>query len=285
MIRFNTRFTAALVALVAIGAVATGASQASAFVPDFPEFVKSKSKDYYKGNDNFGGGFKTGGYVMVYKGDKGSNPVKSAIVKGYANVTAKIFKKKLTIADIGAHALTNSSKNEAKAWVKVGGIHLYHKTASTSITYEKMWSRTFLKASATFWAGIIPIEVSASFTGKAGIEVGASAGNSKIKAGVTPKAGIGSVLSLGIGSSKIVGFGIEADLDVITIGTPITFETTIAKTLKWVAKVKLEIELMSGKINFWVKAIVKKWSWELFAWSGKKWGYTLYSQSGSFNLW
>ncbi|HVV82176.1 MAG TPA: hypothetical protein VHE35_03825 [Kofleriaceae bacterium] len=200
------------------------------------------------------------------------------------SLKVKLFGNAMTLYQSDAlEARTSSGTFSNSASVEVLGA-----TVDVDVKVEK----DFASEEDTWWAGAIPVEVSASIGGELKLSVSIDAQNHQIT--ITPDISLGVTVQAGIGvggEGSTVSAGVRGELDFLDVGLPISMKIyQSGSAWKFNCTGTLTIETLSGTLSLYAQAYVKlfgvkikyEWTYRLFSWTGLQWSKQLFSWDKSF---
>jgi hypothetical protein len=193
------------------------------------------------------------------------------------------------------------AKNKVVASIKVRGNAIYSsQDDSVTFTYPVTPQAEFAKASMTFWAGPVPISVSAGAVASAGFEIassgtGKSCGNKvtdspsyDLRAHAKPYVRADAFAQGGV-DLWVVSAGVRAALNLISISVPAALAFRVEKgNVALSGGTELAIDALAGSVSLYAEIdyLFDSETWEvpLFSWNGLHWKKSLWSMNVGFPL-
>ncbi|WP_141621474.1 hypothetical protein [Myxococcus sp. AB036A] len=253
-------------------------------------FSKTFHKSEGFGNNTFGAGYVIDVSLNGIPATSSAGAKLDAVAEG--KIWAKAFssnQREVVRARAAGSAQQNAFAN-AKVNVYVLGSQVYSKDlTSGTLVDEPLFNRTFFSASKTFTILFIPVTVTASLNGTAGIKVDGSVNTTVVKLIATPKGSIYASASAAV-NVWVASIGVEGNLTLINVSLPTTGQlvSTSCSTLDWNLKSDFNLNTLSGNLKAFVKVkllfIKKKASLTIAKWSGSTKNWTLVNTTSTVPL-
>ncbi len=235
--------------------------------------------DHHFGNELFGSGYSGSAKFDFNSLDR------RMTVEAEAASYATVFAYKQSVARFvltGGASCTTSQPAAASVNAKtfiLGSLvrdQSWDRTTSKSRVYSV--SRNFFSAKRTFMVGPVPLGVTATITGEAGLDLGVSltcpAG---VKLEATPYTKLHVDASAGV-NVVVASFGVQGSLNLINVSLPRTaaFEWDAARNCpKAMFSVNRTITTLDGTMGLFAQVKVlffkKRWDVTLARWNGMRW--------------
>lgn len=258
--------------------------------PGDQPFSKAFHKDDSFGNSTFGAGYVIDASLNGLPATASAGAKLDAVAEG--KVWGKVFGSGQTEL-LRARASGTAQQNAfvgANVKVYVMGAQIYSKDLLSGTLYEdQLFNRTFKSASKSFPIMFVPVTVTASLNGNAGIKVTGSLAPTVAKLIATPKGNVYVAASAAVGIS-VASLGVEGSLTLIGASLPVTAQlvSTGCSTMDWNLKSDFTVNTLSGKLKAFIKIkllfIKKKFSLTIAKWSGVTKSWTLYNATSSVPL-
>lgn len=223
------------------------------------------------GDNTFGAGY----HFEV--GMSGESPQHAGTVgamleaKGSAAAWVRVFGAKVDALGVYANAKAEHAKAASASFRLVAlGIDIYKKSVKGMLTANKVVKVPFFKASTTFMAVFIPVNVGVSVDGGLGLQAQIGPHPDGLFGTLKPNAFITGSAWGGIG---VPGFkiGLDVALDFLKLALPVDVALSVAsQCLRATAKLTLELQTLSGKLNLLVEFLWIKEKIKIFDWPGFK---------------
>gem|GEM_PF-4589900 len=253
-------------------------------------FSKTFHKSEGFGNNTFGAGYVVDVSLNGIPASASAGAKLDAVAEG--KVWAKAFSS--TEREVVRARASGSAQQNAFATAKVNvyvmGSQVYSKDlTSGTLVDEPLFNRTFFSASKTFTILFIPVTVTASLNGNAGIKVDGSVNTTVVKLVATPKGSVYASASAAV-NVIVASIGVEGNLTLINASLPTTGQlvSTSCSTLDWNLKSDFNINTLSGNLKAFVKIkllfIKKKASLTIAQWSGSTKNWNLVNTTSTVPL-
>lgn len=202
---------------------------------------------------------------------------------GYAGADVTMFGTNIDLFDLKAAANGESTGSATTSWsIAVGGKKLMGRSEGAKIAAsQKLFERSLVKASATFWVGPAPITVTADAVGSMGLDFDMEAQVSKASGKVTPWAAVNAELSAGIGT-KGLSAGVYGDILLVKVSTPASAEVVHygGADVRYNASLDLVVNALDGEAGMYAEFGPWRKNWSFISWDGLKYTQNLGKKSG-----
>lgn len=245
---------------------------------------REESRSSSFGNNVFGAEYLMRSYLKVRNVPLG----KEFNSLAEASMHARAFGVRMEV--IRAIATWNTSPTTAggSAEIRVMGAVAWSASLEAARTRAYSLNRHFFRSEKVFMVGPVPIRVTASISGQAGLEVTGTGGGNGIALNATPKGSVNATASAGV-SVIIASFGISGELRLIDVSFPATTTATVSSNqLQWGLKFDRRIATLNGRISLYatVRFIFFRQRWDLTiaSWDGWSRNETLVNVSSTLPL-
>lgn len=227
-----------------------------------------------------------------------------ATVNGEFAVGATLFKKSADVLRMAGSMSTPGTGNmsgRVDLFFLGFVIHSYTKNTSAPFTYNSDFSKEFRQqiVPISFFLGPVPMTGEVGIVGRAGVKYGISLAPLNAQGLLAPYAHIGVYAEIGTGI-PIVSLGVGAELILVEDrvefvgGASVKDVATAQPYLLLSVSGTNVLEMLAGRLYFWVKIPVptwkppfwkkKKYDWDVFNWEGFKVQGVLFNNSKRVDL-
>ena len=247
-------------------------------------FYRSKSTSTSLGDYD-----KLWGYVYGKAYVSGQDYTSGDRIDASGQVTAdvRIFgvRKQVVNSVAGAYSYYGNSVGGAID-VYVLGVNMYHQAWSAPLSRTYTRTQTFFSADQWFFPGGIPVHVTETAAGEAGIQVSGGPTTTGVAVDIKPWA---RSYATGAASVDILvaAFGVTASVDLVRLDVPSHGELYLSSNhLDWSLRVDRVLSTLHGRAWVWAKALFGLITYEqdIINWSGSSSTVNLYNAASFTDL-
>ncbi|HVJ91726.1 MAG TPA: hypothetical protein VM580_18120 [Labilithrix sp.] len=216
------------------------------------------------------------------------------VAKGEASAEVTMFGKDFSLFEM--NALAGSSKSsgtrsfDGSYSVYLAGLKFCGGSSTSTKTFDApKFEVTLAQMKRQFVIANVPFVVKAQAVGSLGVRAVVTKKDNGVKAEVGPNVAVDAVASAGVGVDWVANFGIQGNLTLVDIYTPVKAEIAF-KAPNWENEIAYDLGLdltissLRGSLGLYAEILGQNYYKSLFSWSGISYTDHLDGSKGKFYL-